>query len=101
RILRRGRAYGAPGEPRGLLFVALGASIARGFEFIQQTWNVNPNFRGLHGEPDALVGSGGGVLTVPANPVRLRLRALPRFVTTRGGGYFFLPAISALRRLAS
>jgi hypothetical protein len=30
----------------------------------------------------------------------VRLPPAPRFVTVRGGGYFFLPSISALRRVA-
>ena len=31
----------------------------------------------------------------------LRLRNVPQFVTVRGGAYFFLPSLSALRYLAS
>jgi hypothetical protein len=32
--------------------------------------------------------------------VAKRVAALPRFVTVRGGGYFFLPGVRALRYLA-
>ena len=99
RLLRRGRAYGEGGGPRGLLFISLQASIARGFEFVQQTWLVNPGFHGLDGEPDPIAGPGGCPITIPADPVRIRLPPAPRFVTTRGGGYFFVPSISALHRL--
>src|SRR6185503_17140640 len=53
RVLRRGRSWGEPldrlkaidgvrdGKRRGLLFICLQASIARGFEFVQQTWLSN------------------------------------------------------------
>jgi len=113
RILRRGRAYGTPVEPedvlagrdppgtRGLLFVSLQSSIARGFEFVQQTWLANPGFHGLFDEADPITGPGGGPYTIPASPVRVRLCNLPRFVTVRGGAYFFLPSIRALQRLAT
>ncbi|MCA9680022.1 MAG: Dyp-type peroxidase [Myxococcales bacterium] len=115
RILRRGRAYGdaysledlfadrPAGGDRGLLFVAVSASIARGFEFIQQTWLANPGFHGLQQEPDPVVGGGGDdddrYLTIPQHPVRLRLAGVPRFVRPRGGAYFFVPGLAALRAL--
>jgi Dyp-type peroxidase family len=115
RILRRGRSYGprlAPedaragrddGAARGLYFLCLQSSVARGFEFIQQTWLANPGFLGLHREPDPIVGSSGGQchVTIPAEPVRLRLTNIPTVVTNRGGGYFFVPSLSALARIAT
>ena len=115
RILRRGRSYGAPlerkaalegrddGTERGLYFICLQASIARGFEFIQQTWLSNPGFGGLHGEPDPITGNttnGTCCFTIPADPVRVRLHGIPSVVTVRGGGYFFLPSLAALARIA-
>src|SRR5205085_12110271 len=84
--------------------------IRRQFEFVQQSWVNNPKFGGLYGDRDPLVGdnvdpggdlSESGTFTVPATPVRCRLKEIPRFVTVKGGGYFFLPSISALRYLAS
>jgi Dyp-type peroxidase family len=115
RILRRGRSYGSPlpydaaldgrddGVARGLYFVCLQSSIARGFEFIQQTWLANPGFLGLHVEPDPIVGNSSGRchITIPAEPVRLRLDHVPTVVTHVGGGYFFLPSLSALARIAA
>ena len=114
RILRRGRSYGSPlplaeakqGKPdgvaRGLYFICIQASIARGFEFIQQTWLSSPGFHGLHGEPDPIMGNSNGdcPFTIPATPVRLRLPQVPIVVTVRGGGYFFLPSLKALARIA-
>ncbi|MEN3315954.1 MAG: hypothetical protein V7605_2188 [Acidimicrobiaceae bacterium] len=115
RILRRGRSYGLPlvdppsrpGEgpdaERGLVFICLNADIERQFEFVQHTWLGNPFFAGLSGEVDPLVGNrpDGGAFTLPADPLRRRVTGLPTFVTVRGGGYFFLPGISALRYLAT
>jgi Dyp-type peroxidase family len=115
RILRRGRSYGQPlaleaalagrddGVPRGLYFISLQASIARGFEFIQQTWLSNPGFNGLFCEPDPIMGNGDGTgeVTIPASPLRLRLANVPSVVTVKGGGYFFLPSLRALARVAA
>lgn len=116
RILRRGRPYGLalkepatqPGEEawaeRGLLFICLNADVERQFEFNQNTWLNNPFFAGLYGEVDPLVGTqppGGGRFTVQTDPVRRVVRGVPDFVTVKGGGYFFLPGIRALRCLAA
>ena len=121
RLIRRGRSYGPrlpqwpyTGEDdvdRGLLFVAINASIHRQFEFVQQTWIDNPKFRDLYDDPDPIVGmspsiggetnSGGRRhFTIQKSPVRARLRNLPSFVELRGGAYFFLPSIRGLRYLA-
>jgi hypothetical protein len=43
----------------------------------------------------------GERFTIPDSPVRRCLKGLPAFVQTVGGGYFFLPGLSALRFLAS
>jgi len=120
RLLRRGREYGPPladddlwrsggseedegAEPeRGLYFICLNASIARQFEFVSHTWGNNPNFAGLYNDPDPITGfhRDGGVFTVPAKPVRQQVTGLPQFVTVRGGAYFFLPGIRAIRYLS-
>jgi Dyp-type peroxidase family len=112
RLVRRGRHYEdhrSPGETwepsgveHGLCFIALNADIQRQFEFVQQTWLLSPKFGGLYDEKDALIGDndGSGHLSLPAHPVRQRLCSVPRFVRVRGGGYFFLPGIRALRFLA-
>lgn len=111
RILRRGRSYGTPstgtplkraepdGESRGLVFVALNTSFRRQFEFIQQTWLHNPKFAGLYDERDpvvATVDDANRTYTIPDEPARRRVSGLPRFVTMRGGAYFFLPGRKAL-----
>ena len=102
RLLRRGRGY-TRGDERGLHFVCLVANITRQFEFVQHTWVGNPVFNGLQDQADPLVAartSGSTHFVEQARPVRRRHRDLPEFVRVRGGGYFFLPAPSALRYLA-
>jgi Dyp-type peroxidase family len=106
RLLRRGRAYGDPSDPgeRGIHFICLNANIARQFEFVQHTWVNNPKFAGLYDDTDPLVGGHQGdtgrIFTVQARPLRQRVTGLPAFVTVRGGAYFFLPGLRALRFLA-
>jgi Dyp-type peroxidase family len=114
RLLRRGRKYGQPIAPtaalaapaggedeRGLHFICLCANIERQFEFVQHTWVNSPKFDGLYDDPDPLIAGGSPTFTVQAAPVRKRYRDLPAFVQTRGGGYFFLPGVGALRYLAT
>jgi deferrochelatase/peroxidase EfeB len=84
--------------------MCLAASLARQFEFIQHTWLNDARFNGLYDDPDPLTGgrcSASAAFTVQARPVRRRYQSLPQFVRTRGGAYFFLPGVSALRYLAS
>jgi Dyp-type peroxidase family len=119
RILRRGREYGPPiasspagprpplvddGRERGLHFICLNADLVRQFEFVQATWVASPKFAGLYDDADPVIaarGPAGSSFTVPGRPFRHRHRQVPEFVTVVGGGYFFLPGISALRHLAS
>ncbi|MFL6208912.1 MAG: Dyp-type peroxidase [Pyrinomonadaceae bacterium] len=111
RILRRGRSYGHraadprvdDGIARGLHFICLNSDIERQFEFVQQTWINNPVFGGLNGEVDPLIGhldKGDEIMTVQADPLRTRVHDLRRFITVKGGAYFFLPGIKALRHIA-
>lgn len=124
KILRRGRTYGSPvavsmdiaemltasddAVDRGLHFICFNTHIGRQFEFIQHSWINNGKFDGLYEDDDPLVGNRGGVgggpggaFTVQAEPIRKRVTGMPRFVQVRGGGYFFIPGIRALRFLAS
>ena len=122
RILRRGREYGPellpenalgpapPNEPeRGLHFVCLNANILRQFEFLQNAWTMNTKFSGLTGESDPLVGNREAIsgcpttanFTIPKEGgLCRRISGLPQFITVRGGAYFFLPGIRALRYFA-
>jgi Dyp-type peroxidase family len=122
RILRRGREYGPelkaedaltpapPNEPeRGLHFICLNANISRQFEFLQNAWIINTKFSGLTGESDPLLGNRETIPGCPVNAnftkpadggLRQRISGLPQFVTVRGGAYFFLPSLRALRYFA-
>lgn len=114
RLLRRGRSYGHriadrmvdDGQDRGLYFICLNSDIERQFEFVQQTWINNTVFGGLDNETDPLIGNQdrnlcSGMMTVQGNPIRQRIPNLRSFVTVKGGAYFFLPGIKALRYLGS
>jgi Dyp-type peroxidase family len=113
RLLRRGAVYGDPlpegvteddGTPRGLLFFCINANIRRQFEFVQQGWVNAPTFNGLYDERDPLVGynpdGNHRTMIVPQDPLSKSL-SLPNFVTLKGGAYFFLPSLSALKFLAA
>ena len=109
RILRIGRKYtgDASGSKPGLVFMCLNADIERQFEFIQQTW-IQGNVISLtcpislKGETDPLLGSGSSSgYTMPSHDGLIRLAPPPRFVTMRGGGYFFLAGRSLIGWLAS
>jgi Dyp-type peroxidase family len=103
RLLRRGRSYGKAledtrkddNEERGLVFICLNANIERQFEFVQHTWINNVKFAGLYDEDDPLIGRIGN-FTIPDQPLRRRVCGFQQFVNTQGGGYFFLPSLSAL-----
>lgn len=120
RILRRGREYGTPLSPedalhpgpdeeRGLHFICLVANISRQFEFVQNAWIQSTKFAGLSAESDPLLGNrvplpgypSTDIFTLPQpdGPAR-RVTDLPQFATIRGGAYFFLPGIRALRYIA-
>jgi deferrochelatase/peroxidase EfeB len=105
RIIRVGRLYEpAPGENEGLLFMCLNGDIERQFEFLQQSWLMSPSFHGLSCEKDPLLGDGEkGVcnFTIPSREGPVRLNPMPSFVTTRGGGYFFLPGKRLLEYLGA
>jgi Dyp-type peroxidase family len=110
RIIRRGRSYGerwtkdsAQGEERGMLFICLNADIAGQFEFIQHTWINNGRFNGLQGETDPLMNypGEGRSLTIQRRPTSERVDSIHQYVRVRGGAYFFLPGIEALRSLAA
>jgi hypothetical protein len=131
RLLRRGRAYGPPlfnprvlqgppsadlyttlahlhddGQPRGVHFFCVNASLKSQFEFVQQAWCNNPRFGGLRDNVDPLTSTPCAVdspsrMTIPQDNGALRTSPLPRFVTVRAGAYLFLPSLTALRFLAA
>jgi Dyp-type peroxidase family len=105
-LLRRGLPYGEElpeGVPddgnRGLVGLFLNASIERQFEFVQRKWLNWGQFGGLSNDPDPITGPDGRDFTWQRRTGPRRYTNLPRFVTVRGGEYFFLPSITALRFL--
>ena len=115
RILRRGVPYGSAVElenytkdpatvssdDRGLVFIALNASIEDQFEFVQHDWINDPKFNGLDGvDPIAHSGNGprGQFSFEPGGPTR---PLLEDFVRLRGGEYFFVPSMDALDGLGA
>jgi hypothetical protein len=94
------------GRARGIHFFCVNASIRSQFEFVQQTWCNNPRFGGLNDNKDPISGDNNRTdepsshMTIPAQPLRLRTAALPRFVTVKAGAYLFMPSLRALQFLA-
>ena len=111
KMIRRGGTYGpalpegAPedGIERGIAAFVGCASLVRQFEFAMNVWANDPNFHELGNERDPIFGTQDGTfdMTIPKRPIRKKIKGLPAFTTIRGGGYFFLPGIKALRYLAS
>ncbi|MBV8143158.1 MAG: peroxidase [Verrucomicrobia bacterium] len=119
RIVRRGREYGTQLTPeealapargsdpeRGLHFMCLNANIARQFEFLQNAWINSTKFSGLVDESDPLLGNRAPIPGCPvtndftiqkSGAVRRRFSGMPQFIKVRGGAYFFMPGIKALR----
>ena len=112
RILRRGLPYGtAPADAasddgeHGIIFMAVCASLFRQFEFVQQQWlqygldfNVGNDtcpIIGNHG-PDAKFVIAGDPTTRTPPFICTRV---PQLVEMRGGDYFFIPSMTALRMI--
>lgn len=111
KMIRRGGTYGpllpegAPedGVERGIAAFVGCASLVRQFEFAMNVWANDPNFHELGNERDPIFGTQDGTfdMTIPKRPIRKKITGLTAFTTIRGGAYFFLPGIRALRYLAS
>jgi Dyp-type peroxidase family len=111
RMIRRGATYGPhlpegspeDGVERGIAAFVICASLIRQYEFAQNVWVNDKNFHELANERDPIIGSHDGTLEfkIPKRPIRKTIKGLPAFTTVRGGAYFFLPGLKALRYLAS
>jgi Dyp-type peroxidase family len=115
RIIRRGLPYGVhtpenqaadDSSEHGIMFLAINASFERQFEFVQQQWvhYGNDFFQG--DDKDPLLGNneGKGKMVIQGDSKTDRpphiCTGLPSFVYTRGGDYFFIPSLTALRQIA-
>ncbi len=112
RIIRRSTTYGAPYDPNalsqqddetphGLHFIFISAKAMATMEFLQQEWINNGNFMSLGEERDPNVGlqEEGATFTIPKEPVRRHIHGIETFNVLRGGEYFFMPSLTALRWL--
>lgn len=120
RIARRGLPYGEFEKDKaydndgnhGIIFMAINASIERQFEFVQQQWlNYGNDFK-LANDKDPILGNhaadqsgaGTGKMIIEGDKKSDRppffCSGIPRFVETRGGEYFFIPSMTALRMIA-
>ncbi len=110
RVIRRGTTYGPPYDPnalseaddevpRGAYFLFISAKAMATIEFLQQEWINDGNFIGAGDERDPIIGlqEKGATFTIPKAPVRRRVHGIETFNVLRGGEYFFMPSLSALK----
>lgn len=114
-LVRRGMPFGPrydPGAPpddapvpRGLLGNFVCASLSAQFEAMQADWlNLGLLDPRITGTNDPVAGANDGATSTAAWTTAAGdeavVHGLPRFVTTLGGAYCFLPSLPALRWLA-
>ena len=112
RLVRRSVPYGPPYDPtrpdseeRGLLGNFIGANIGAQFEAIMSDWlNLGLQDPSITRSNDPLFGANQTEtswfdLQLKDGTLH-RLRGFPRFVTTRGGAYTFIPSMAAIDYLA-
>jgi Dyp-type peroxidase family len=126
RILRRGLPYGSSGpgssdsHEHGIIMLIVCASLGRQFEFVQQQWvNYGQDAR-FGNDTCPIVGNHSLGKDTPDKEARERngpkakfvvpapkgaghppfiMEGIPQFVEMRGGEYFFVPSLTALRMI--
>lgn len=94
-----------PKEGVGLLFMSFQKSLVDQFEFIQKSWANNVSFPSANTGIDPIIGQGNtmsnGKYAKKYND-KTTLTTVPfdKFVTMKGGEYFFAPSIPFLKNLA-
>ena len=109
RMIRRGVPYGPDlppgahddGGDRGLVFATFQADLQRQFEFVQSLWLHDGDSLRLGSTEDVFDPAlrDGSSLLVPKEERTVFVHPMRRYVTTRGGAYFFVPGLRALRWL--
>ncbi len=111
RILRRGLPYGDGGAnmgEKGIVFMAVCANLFRQFEFLQQQWiQYGLDFNAGNDTCPVIghhVKNGGAKFVIPSDPESGKppyiCNNIPPLVNTKGGEYFFIPGMTALRMIA-
>jgi Dyp-type peroxidase family len=111
RILRRGLPYGRTPEggddsgEHGIVLMAKCASLFRQFEFVQQQWMQYGLDFNAGNDTCPIVGNhfAENKFVIAADPGSGKppffMANMPQFVETRGGEYFFVPSMTALRMI--
>ncbi|KAL6717683.1 hypothetical protein ACLMJK_005598 [Lecanora helva] len=121
RMIRNGIPYGSefnpksmhepdtnpdPNDTRGLLFACYQSSLENSFQFVQRAWSNNDSFPVGNTGYDALVGQAkdNGMLNITLQgadegDLKPGLGQFEKSVTMKGGEYFFVPSIKALREV--
>ena len=108
RILRRGLPYGRAGAAdgeHGVVMLVMCASLQRQFEFVQQQWMNYGLDSNAGNDTCPLIGNhgAGAKFTIAADPRSgvppFIATGLKQWVQTRGGDYFFMPSMTALRMI--
>lgn len=118
RLLRVGVPFGEPladryaeakNDPekgnRGLLFLGIQASIEEQFEFLAVKWMGDPSRPKMPGGYDLLVGQNNdakanGVRTMTifgSGTQQASVATAAQWIVPTGGGYFFVPSLSAIK----
>ena len=110
RLIRHGTTYGAPYDPnaiseeddevpRGAYLLLISAKVMASMEFLQRACIQQGDLIGIGAERDPITGlqEEGGTFTIPKTPVSWRIHGIETFNVLRGGEYFFMPSLSALR----
>ena len=116
RLLRRGLPYGEVKDRsrndgnHGIVIMMLNVDIERQFEFVQQQWINYGNDFIAGNDKEIILGNHSADGNLPSKAVlqvepdsddaQYILPKIPRFVETRGGDYFFIPSMTALRMIA-
>ena len=115
RILRRGLPYGEPNkaapsdsDEQGIIFLAICTSLFRQFEFVQQQWMQYGLDFNAGSDTCPIIGNADDEsdihkVVIATNPEGGRppflCDRIPQLVEPRGGDYFFIPSMTALRMI--